>query len=168
MPRSSSNPGTDLTIELGHKSSWKSDPCADSVSIRIDELLRMCAESEGNALSYPTHHHYVTYAWIQSLGACTAPIFLLKKGSRAPVGILQLRLEIADLISNAELDVKTANEDIKQLMKMRAGSTTIAAIADGISQLSTEDDLYKSIGTFLSKLDVFVGFVDEISKVSFI
>lgn len=97
----------------------------------------------------------------------SAPVFLRKKGSDAPAGILHLCLEKTGLMSNVELDVKAVMEDIKQLPGVGARNTTIAAFTNNISQLGEEDDLYKSVGALFSKLDVFVGFIDDISKVSF-
>lgn len=167
-PCSSSNPGAELTIELRHKSIWRSDPCVGYASIRLDELLSMCPEGGGNAHFYLIPKYCIAHIWIQSLATHPTPLFLCKKGSGAPVGTLHLRLEMTELLSNAELDVRVANSDIQQLSKMEAGSTTISALTDVSSQFNIESDLYKTIGTLFSKLDVLVGFIDDVSKVSFI
>lgn len=66
-------------------------------------------------------------------------------------------------MSNAERDVKATKEDIEQLSKMGATAT---AFSNCTSQCNTESGLYKSFGTLLSKLDIFVEIVDDISKVS--
>lgn len=66
-------------------------------------------------------------------------------------------------MSNAERDVIATKEDIEQLSK--TGATT-TAFSNCTSQFNTESSLYKSVGTLLSKLDIFVGIVDDISKVS--
>lgn len=92
-------------------------------------------------------------------------MILGKKGSGAPAGTLHLCLKTTDLMTNAELEVNAANEDIQQKPKMEEESTPIAALADAVSQISTEGEFYNSVGVLLSKLDVLVGFIDDLSKV---
>lgn len=81
-----------------------------------------------------------------------------------------MRLEIVDLMSGVGNDLQAATQDIQRLKQTEAGTMVVSAsvIVDSITQPSTGSNLYTSIADLLSKLDVFIKLVDELSKVSLV
>lgn len=88
------------------------------------------------------------------------------KGVAHSVGVLHARLVVVNATTSVETNVKAATQDIKQLeIVSPADAADSATIA--IADLTTgQSDLYGALGSLLSKLDVFVGIIDELSKVS--
>ncbi|EJC98379.1 WD40 repeat-like protein [Fomitiporia mediterranea MF3/22] len=82
---------------------------------------------------------------------------------------LHLRLEAVDVLMSTSHNVNAAEQAVQRsgitALAAAADSTNIAAVEAFGTRLSGYSDLYQSIGKLISKLDVFVGIIDQLSQV---
>lgn len=73
------------------------------------------------------------------------------------------------MTASVEANVKTAAKDIEQRGIMRSAEAEDSAAIKSVDQImeqSERGELYEDVGNLITKLDIFVGIIDEASKVS--
>lgn len=72
-------------------------------------------------------------------------------------------------MASIESNVKAAAQDVKKAGIVRsadAAESTAVEVSNHVIEQSEEGDLYEALGSIVAKLNVFVGIIDEVSKVS--
>lgn len=85
------------------------------------------------------------------------------------MGVLHYRLEAIGVMASVESNVKAAAKDIQQARivgSANASDSTAVAITDHLIEQREQGEFCEALGSLVAKLDVLVGIIDEVSKVS--
>ncbi|EJC98353.1 uncharacterized protein FOMMEDRAFT_161713 [Fomitiporia mediterranea MF3/22] len=136
-----------FAIQIKHDSSYRKE-CVGKIEIELDELLKRCSNGKETELYLNAPHGL----------------------SSTKTAALRVRLEALDAMASARRRVDAAEQAIQ-----RGGFATSAhatdSIAVGVADATTDHfakhaDLYESVGSLVSTLDVFVRVVDKLSQMS--
>lgn len=135
-----------FAIQIKHDSSYRKE-CVGKIEVELDELLERCANGKETELYLNAPHGL----------------------SSTKTAVLRVRLEALDAMASARRRVDAAEQAIQRGGFAASGHAT-DSIAVGIADATTDHftkhaDLYESVGSLVSTLDVFVRVVDKLSQI---
>ncbi|EJC98376.1 C2-domain-containing protein [Fomitiporia mediterranea MF3/22] len=140
---------TKFNVQVRHDSSWK-DKCVGEIEVELSDLLSNCTHGKETELR-------LNMARDAASIECTA--------------VLHLRLEAVDAMTGASRNIDDVEQAIQNsdipTSAVATDSALVTSVDAATNYFQGHADLYDSVGTLVSKLDVFVRAMDALSQVSF-
>lgn len=86
-------------------------------------------------------------------------------------GTIQLRLETSDVISGARDALNNAQQNVKNpemTSSVKASESKAAGVVDTVFELGEQSEIYEILGALMTKLNIFVELIDDLSEASVI